>query len=140
MAGWEGKTLDQARRDGHYQLNSIRNRRAVAGQILDAALAARDAAQAEFDAAAREYADLSARQQAAQQNVDYLDALPDDASPGDRLPSVRIGKNDRGAWCVWVDGNLVSDHASRDAAATAARRHTKKSPDALDGAPGRMLG
>ena len=34
-----------------------------------------------------------------------------------------IGKNDRGAWCVYIDGALVSDHTSRAAAATAARQH-----------------
>lgn len=83
MTGWEGKTLAQARRDGHYQLNSLRSRRAVARITLDTAMNERDAAQRRFDAASREYEDLSSRYFAAARNVEYLDGLPDDASPGD---------------------------------------------------------
>ena len=40
--------------------------------------------------------------------------------------TVAIGKNERGAWCVLIDGAVVSDHSTRDAAATAARRHPSR--------------
>ncbi len=43
---------------------------------------------------------------------------------------VTVGKNERGAWCVYLDGQFVSDHRSHEAARTAARRH-----QGLDTAP-----
>lgn len=35
---------------------------------------------------------------------------------------VTIRKNDRGSWCVYVDDELVSDHRTRDGAATSANQ------------------
>ena len=45
-----------------------------------------------------------------------------DAAGSDR-PVVEVRKNDRGAWCVWLDGCMVSDHRSHEAARIAAGRH-----------------
>jgi hypothetical protein len=36
---------------------------------------------------------------------------------------VTIAKNERGAWCVYIDGALISDHRLRDGAVNAARAH-----------------
>ena len=33
---------------------------------------------------------------------------------------IDIGKNERGAWCVYFDGQVISDHRTRDGAAAAA--------------------
>ena len=37
--------------------------------------------------------------------------------------AITVGKNERGAWSVYIDGRMVSDHRDREAAAIAARRH-----------------
>lgn len=36
--------------------------------------------------------------------------------------SVEIRRNERGAWCVIVRGNFISDHATHAAARTAAQQ------------------
>ena len=41
----------------------------------------------------------------------------------DRDPVVEVHRNERGSWCVYVDGCMVSDHASHTAARLAALRH-----------------
>lgn len=38
------------------------------------------------------------------------------------MSAVTIGKNERGAWCVYIDGRLISDHRTRDGAATSANQ------------------
>ena len=35
---------------------------------------------------------------------------------------VTIGKNERGTWCVYIDGRLISTHRSRDGAAISANQ------------------
>jgi hypothetical protein len=35
---------------------------------------------------------------------------------------VEVRRNKRGAWCVYVRGSFISDHATRDAAVIAARQ------------------
>ncbi len=37
--------------------------------------------------------------------------------------NVTVGRNERGAWCVYLDGRMVSDHRTQEAARIAARRH-----------------
>ena len=37
--------------------------------------------------------------------------------------TVSVAKNERGAWCVYLDGHMVSDHRTQEAARVAARRH-----------------
>ena len=37
--------------------------------------------------------------------------------------SVEARKNDRGAWCVYLDGVMVSDHRTHEAARLAAQLH-----------------
>lgn len=37
-----------------------------------------------------------------------------------RSGNVTVRKNERGSWSVYADGRIVSDHATRDGAATAA--------------------
>jgi hypothetical protein len=41
---------------------------------------------------------------------------------------VTVAKNERGAWCVYLDGQLVSDHATHIAARLAAQRHCAPVP------------
>lgn len=36
---------------------------------------------------------------------------------------IDVRKNERGAWCVYIDGRMVSDHRTAEAARIAARRH-----------------
>ena len=37
--------------------------------------------------------------------------------------AVEVRKNERGAWCVYLDGLMVSDHSTHEAARAAARNH-----------------
>lgn len=83
MAGWEGKTLAQARADAHEKLRLLAwTTRAAQGRLskaTDALIEAQD----EHDRAARWHYDLASQVQAQRGNVEYLEGLPDDASPGD---------------------------------------------------------
>lgn len=36
---------------------------------------------------------------------------------------IEVRTNERGTWCVYIDGRMISDHATAEAARTAARRH-----------------
>lgn len=36
---------------------------------------------------------------------------------------IEVHTNDRGAWCVYINGQFVSDHRTAEAARIAARRH-----------------
>jgi len=38
------------------------------------------------------------------------------------MSDVTIGKNERGVWCVYLDGRVLSTHATRDGAATSANQ------------------
>jgi hypothetical protein len=38
-------------------------------------------------------------------------------------PVVEVRRNERGAWCVYLDGVMVSDHRDHAAARMAAQRH-----------------
>ena len=42
---------------------------------------------------------------------------------GEDCVKVEVRKNERGAWCVFLDDRVVSDHATHEAARIAARRH-----------------
>jgi hypothetical protein len=42
---------------------------------------------------------------------------------GGREMSITVAKNERGAWCVYIDGQFISDHATHTAARVAARNH-----------------
>ena len=38
-------------------------------------------------------------------------------------PKIEVRKNERGTWCVYLDGHMVSDHASHVAARRTAQLH-----------------
>jgi hypothetical protein len=38
------------------------------------------------------------------------------------VSAAEVRRNERGAWCVYVRGNFISDHATRDGAVVAARQ------------------
>lgn len=40
-------------------------------------------------------------------------------------PEVTIGKRGQTTWCVYIDGQFVSDHATRDGAVRAANNHIR---------------
>lgn len=42
--------------------------------------------------------------------------------------SVDVHRNERGAWCVYIDGQAVSDHATHSAARIAAQLHAAPVP------------
>lgn len=36
---------------------------------------------------------------------------------------LEVKRNERGTWCVYIDGHMISDHASHAAARIASQRH-----------------
>lgn len=48
-------------------------------------------------------------------------------------PIVQVRRRDSGAWCVYVRGNFISDHATHEAARTTAQRIARIEAD-LDAA------
>lgn len=44
-------------------------------------------------------------------------------------PVVEVRRNDRGVWCVYLDGHMVSAHASHEGARLTARRHQEATDD-----------
>lgn len=42
---------------------------------------------------------------------------------GEHAGVIEVRKNERGAWCVYIDGRMISDHRDHEAARIAALRH-----------------
>lgn len=39
------------------------------------------------------------------------------------MSAIEVRRNERGSWCVYIDGRIISDHATHAAARTAAAQH-----------------
>lgn len=51
-------------------------------------------------------------------------------TPGQQTTAIiDVGKNGRGTWCVYFDGQVISDHRTRDGAATAANNLIRAEQD-----------
>jgi hypothetical protein len=39
------------------------------------------------------------------------------------MNNIEVKKNERGSWCVYIDGKFISDHATHTAARLTAKMH-----------------